>query len=111
MILIVITGYHETRLSTSNCSTSSQQGSTHRSGWVGRSPIDCEFEAIFHVITLNSTISQIEPLQTNGYDCGVWILAVIIAVLRRREIMGLREDEMSDLRYYLYARVLSIPVD
>ncbi|KAG1853791.1 hypothetical protein C8R48DRAFT_776949 [Suillus tomentosus] len=53
----------------------------------------------------------IKALQTNGYDCGVWILANIIAVLRGRQITGLREDEMKDLRYYLHTRVLSLPVD
>ncbi|KAG0697548.1 hypothetical protein DFH29DRAFT_811561, partial [Suillus ampliporus] len=24
----------------------------------------------------------LKPLQTNGYDCGIWVLATIIAVLR-----------------------------
>ncbi|KAG2139317.1 hypothetical protein DEU56DRAFT_735682 [Suillus clintonianus] len=51
----------------------------------------------------------IKPLQTNGYDCGVWILAAMIAVLHGRHITRLQEEEMSDLRYYLRARVLSIP--
>ncbi|KAG1728250.1 uncharacterized protein EDB91DRAFT_1314088 [Suillus paluster] len=51
----------------------------------------------------------VKPLQTNGYDCGVWILAAMIAVLRGRHITRLQEEEMSDLRYYLHARVLSIP--
>ncbi|KAG2739058.1 hypothetical protein P692DRAFT_20756820 [Suillus brevipes Sb2] len=52
----------------------------------------------------------VKSLQTNGYDCGVWILAAMIAVLRGRHITRLQEDEMSDLRYYLRARILSIPV-
>ncbi|KAG0695573.1 hypothetical protein DFH29DRAFT_984921 [Suillus ampliporus] len=43
----------------------------------------------------------VKPLQTNGYDCRVWILAAMIAVLHERHII--------DLRYYLRARVLSIP--
>jgi hypothetical protein len=34
----------------------------------------------------------------------------MIAVLRGRHITRLQEDEMSDLRHYLRARVLSIPV-
>ncbi|KAG1735673.1 uncharacterized protein EDB91DRAFT_1348200 [Suillus paluster] len=51
----------------------------------------------------------VKPLQTNGYDCGVWILAAMIAVLCGRHITRLQEEEMSDLRYYLRARVLSIP--
>lgn len=34
----------------------------------------------------------------------------MIAVLRGRHITPLQEDEMSDLRYYLRARILSIPV-
>ncbi|KAG0700906.1 hypothetical protein DFH29DRAFT_806962, partial [Suillus ampliporus] len=43
----------------------------------------------------------LKPLQTNGYDCGVWVLATIIAVLCGQQLTQLREDEMSDLRYYL----------
>ncbi|KAG1879476.1 hypothetical protein C8R48DRAFT_767734 [Suillus tomentosus] len=53
---------------------------------------------------------NLKPYQTNGYDCGVWILAAMIAVLRGHHITGLREDEMSDLRHYLRTRVLAIPV-
>ncbi|KAG2053155.1 hypothetical protein BDR06DRAFT_1054409 [Suillus hirtellus] len=44
------------------------------------------------------------PLNTNGYDCGVWILAAMIAVLHGHHVTGLREDEMSDLRHYLHTR-------
>ncbi|KAG2054503.1 hypothetical protein BDR06DRAFT_1049502 [Suillus hirtellus] len=53
---------------------------------------------------------NLKPYQTNGYDCGVWILAAMIAVLRGHHVTGLREDEMSDLRHYLRTRVLAIPV-
>ncbi|KAI6034740.1 hypothetical protein BKA83DRAFT_4487730 [Pisolithus microcarpus] len=32
--------------------------------------------------------------QTNGYDCGLWVLAQIATVLRGYEITGLREEDM-----------------
>ncbi|KAG2048172.1 hypothetical protein BDR06DRAFT_896156, partial [Suillus hirtellus] len=47
--------------------------------------------------------------QTNGYDCGVWVLAAIAAVLRGRHVTGLCEDDMHHLRHYLRALILSVP--
>ncbi|KAG2336107.1 hypothetical protein BDR05DRAFT_978861 [Suillus weaverae] len=41
--------------------------------------------------------SEITPVQTNSYDCGVWVLAAIAA------------DDMHHLRHYLRALVLSVP--
>ncbi|KAG1749430.1 hypothetical protein EDB19DRAFT_1679681 [Suillus lakei] len=52
---------------------------------------------------------NINPCQTNSYDCGVWILAAMIAVLRGRHVTGLHEEQMSNLRHYLRSLVLSIP--
>ncbi|KAG0706003.1 hypothetical protein DFH29DRAFT_980719 [Suillus ampliporus] len=54
---------------------------------------------------------NIQPLQTNNYDCGVWVLAAIIAVLRGRHVTGVREADIGDLRYYLSMLVLSLPSD
>ncbi|KAG1770194.1 hypothetical protein EDD22DRAFT_977211 [Suillus occidentalis] len=74
--------------------------------------IACQREKEVHV-NLDGWVARpltVKSLQTNGYDCGVWILAAMIAVLCGRHITRLQEDEMSDLRYYLRARILSIPV-
>jgi hypothetical protein len=40
------------------------------------------------------TFFQLEPWQTNGYDCGVWVLAEIMAVLQGFHLTGLQEDDM-----------------
>ncbi|KIK11113.1 hypothetical protein PISMIDRAFT_123271, partial [Pisolithus microcarpus 441] len=48
-------------------------------------------------------------IQTNGYDCGLWVLAQIAAVLRGCEITGLREEDMIMFRKFLYIQVLRIP--
>ncbi|KAG1851783.1 hypothetical protein C8R48DRAFT_810421 [Suillus tomentosus] len=52
---------------------------------------------------------KITPVQTNSYDCGVWVLAAIAAVFRGRHVTGLCEDDMRHLRHHLRALVLSIP--
>ncbi|KIM50843.1 hypothetical protein SCLCIDRAFT_144566, partial [Scleroderma citrinum Foug A] len=36
----------------------------------------------------------LEPMQTNGYDCGLWVLAQVVAVLRGRDITNLREEDL-----------------
>ncbi|KAG2070526.1 cysteine proteinase [Suillus decipiens] len=52
---------------------------------------------------------NVNPCQSNDYDCGLWVLAVMIAVLRGRHVTGLHEAQMSDFRHYLCNLVLSIP--
>ncbi|KIK11678.1 hypothetical protein PISMIDRAFT_19325 [Pisolithus microcarpus 441] len=51
----------------------------------------------------------LHAIQTNGYDCGLWVLAQIAAVLRGCEITGLREEDMIMFRKFLYIQVLRIP--
>ncbi|KAG1745421.1 uncharacterized protein EDB91DRAFT_1049892 [Suillus paluster] len=46
-------------------------------------------------------LSQTTAVQTNGYDCGVWVLAMIAATLRGCHCMALKEDDMSLFRHYL----------
>lgn len=54
-------------------------------------------------------VLNVNPCQSNTYDCGLWVLAAMIAVLRGRHVTGLHEEQMSDLRHYLCNLVLSIP--
>ncbi|KAF8836910.1 hypothetical protein BDN67DRAFT_991962 [Paxillus ammoniavirescens] len=49
------------------------------------------------------------PLQKNGYDCGIWILATIAAVLQGYNTTGLKGADMPAFRHYLRALVMSIP--
>jgi len=53
---------------------------------------------------------QTERLQTNDYNCGLWVLANAAAVLQGHDATGLTEGDMLTFRYYLQSRVLSIPV-
>ena len=56
------------------------------------------------------SLSQTRALQTNDYDCGLWVLASIAAVIQGHDAMGLVESDMPAFRRYLQACVLSIPV-
>jgi hypothetical protein len=48
-------------------------------------------------------------LQTSTYDCGLWVLAAIAAVLAGRHLPGLKEEDMGGFRSQLYHLVLSLP--
>ncbi|KAG2092828.1 uncharacterized protein F5147DRAFT_821605 [Suillus discolor] len=50
-----------------------------------------------------------EVVQTNGFDCGVWVLAVIAATLHGYHCMGLREEDMHAFQHYLRTLILQIP--
>ncbi|KAI0707020.1 hypothetical protein C8Q76DRAFT_629548 [Earliella scabrosa] len=47
-----------------------------------------------------------EPLQTNSYDCGVWILACASAILRGYQVVRISEQEISRFRSRLYTMCL-----
>jgi Ulp1 family protease len=51
----------------------------------------------------------VQPLQTNNYDCGLWVLAAIEAVLRGYHSPGMREGDIAAFRHYLHLLVLRIP--
>ncbi|KAG1801271.1 hypothetical protein EV424DRAFT_1545449 [Suillus variegatus] len=51
-----------------------------------------------------------DALQTNGFNCGVWVLAVIAATLHGYHCTALGEGDMHMFRYYLRTLVLQIPV-
>jgi Ulp1 family protease len=54
--------------------------------------------------------NQIEPLQTNSYDCGVWVLVCIASVLRGYHVTGLQEGDMAAFRSMMYRLVSSLPL-
>lgn len=47
--------------------------------------------------------------QTNGVDCGLWVLAHLAAVLSGFHTTGLLEGEMNTLRHLLFRRLLALP--
>lgn len=48
-------------------------------------------------------------LQNNDFDCGLWVLATIFAVVRGNHITGLHEWDMDNLRRYMRTMVLALP--
>ena len=65
--------------------------------------------SIFIVIFL--TLPQTIPLQSNSYDCGIWLLVGVAAVLCDYDITGLNEDNILHFQYYLRTLVLSLPIE
>ncbi|KIL55541.1 hypothetical protein M378DRAFT_90770, partial [Amanita muscaria Koide BX008] len=49
--------------------------------------------------------------QTNGHDCGLWVLAILGAVLQGFDSTGLYESDMARFRYILYHCILALPQD
>ncbi|KAG2126328.1 uncharacterized protein EDB93DRAFT_1073177, partial [Suillus bovinus] len=52
---------------------------------------------------------NIHCLQNNSYNCGVWVLAALSAVLHERHVSGLQEDDIVHMRHYLFTLTLSLP--
>ncbi|KAG6819416.1 hypothetical protein H0H93_012076, partial [Arthromyces matolae] len=52
----------------------------------------------------------ISPCQTNGYDCGIWVLANIAAVLSGYQATGVLESDISYVRQSLLYTLLALPV-
>ncbi|RDB20436.1 putative ubiquitin-like-specific protease 1B, partial [Hypsizygus marmoreus] len=53
--------------------------------------------------------ASVRPHQTNGYDCGLWVLAGIAAVLRGFHVPGLCEADMPSFRELLHRYILGLP--
>ncbi|KIM62208.1 hypothetical protein SCLCIDRAFT_25141 [Scleroderma citrinum Foug A] len=43
----------------------------------------------------------LEPRQTNGHDCGVWVLAQMAAILRGYDITDVKENNITHFRHFL----------
>ncbi|KAJ7841963.1 hypothetical protein B0H13DRAFT_2205233 [Mycena leptocephala] len=50
-----------------------------------------------------------QPRQTNGYDCGVWVLSTMVAFMRGYCSTGLSEQDMGDVRRCLTDHMLTLP--
>lgn len=50
-----------------------------------------------------------DVLQTNSFDCGLWVLACIAANLRGYNVTGLEEADMVWFRQWITRLVMSIP--
>ncbi|KAG6839934.1 hypothetical protein C0991_010226 [Blastosporella zonata] len=66
-----------------------------------------------HVVTEEGWTARpvlLHSSQSNGYDCGLWVLATISAVLCGYHSSGLVESDMPNLRSYLLRHILALPV-
>lgn len=52
----------------------------------------------------------IHPLQTNGVDCGVWVIANVAAVLSGFVVTGIHEHDISLVRTSLVRTLGALPV-
>jgi hypothetical protein len=63
-----------------------------------------------YLLVLTMTDLKVDVLQTNTYDCGLWVLAGITAILRGFNITGLKEADMPWFRKYLTGLVMTLPI-
>lgn len=52
---------------------------------------------------------MVRSVQTNSYDCGIWVLAGIWAVLRGFEVTSHTEASISRVRFSLLVAILALP--
>ncbi|KAG9309099.1 hypothetical protein JVU11DRAFT_10983 [Chiua virens] len=74
--------------------------------------IACQHDHVMHADVSAEWIARplvVETLQTNGYDCGVWVLATVATTIRGFDVTGLSEKDLPLFRHYLYMNVLSSP--
>lgn len=50
------------------------------------------------------------PLQNNGYDCGVWVLAAMTAVFRGYQTVNISEADVSKFRELLLHLISTLPL-
>ncbi|KAJ2934568.1 hypothetical protein H1R20_g2518, partial [Candolleomyces eurysporus] len=52
----------------------------------------------------------VNPVQSNSYDCGIWVIAFIVSVLRGFTLPGLNESDIATFRDALLQHVLHLPL-
>ena len=69
--------------------------------------MDCETDvgvffrfASFHLVLIAGKLSNI-PLQSNGIDCGVWVIAAATARMRGYRTLSMKEANIPTFRRYL----------
>lgn len=50
----------------------------------------------------------LQSVQTNGYDCGMWVLAVVLSVLRGYDTTSMREIHIEPLRKCVVNLILQL---
>lgn len=54
---------------------------------------------------------HLQAVQTNGYDCGVWVLAIVLAVLRGYDMTSMQETDIEPLRKCILNLVLQLELE
>ncbi|KAJ7632871.1 hypothetical protein FB45DRAFT_746128, partial [Roridomyces roridus] len=49
------------------------------------------------------------PHQTNGYDCGIWVLCMMAAILRGAHVTGLQESDIGHARQVIRDHICTLP--
>jgi Ulp1 family protease len=55
-------------------------------------------------------LHQIHPVQSNGYDCGVWVLSHIASILRGYHTNAITERFIGKMRLFLLTMACHLPV-
>ncbi|KAJ7211535.1 hypothetical protein B0H12DRAFT_1312933 [Mycena haematopus] len=50
------------------------------------------------------------PLQSNGHDCGLWVLCTMAAILRGYHVSGITEREMGSVRHAFTNHILTLSI-
>lgn len=61
------------------------------------------------ILFLTLNVTQVIR-QSNGYDCGVWVIAQIMALMRGREATGLVEQDIEAVRRWIYHNLVTLPL-
>lgn len=61
-------------------------------------------------ISLLQPTPQILSVQSNGYDCRVWVLAQIAVILQGYDVLDIQEDAMVDMRQFMYSLCCRLPL-
>ena len=79
-------------------------------GRVDCTPSYCKLHTLcWSVLALSYVYTKTEPIQSNGHDCGLWVLVQMMAILRGFDVTGLHENNMSMFCYYLRDLISRIP--
>lgn len=82
---------------------------TNHTNWKVLNIVVCAMYNISYDFPSNSYLQKTK-LQSNGYDCGVWILAQILATLRGFDVVNVRERDISRFRAFLFTQCNALPL-
>ena len=51
---------------------------------------------------------QVDAIQSNSFDCGLWVLTGVLAILHGFDVTGLAEDDMLWFRMFLISLIMQM---